>query len=461
MVDEQNFKGGSTPSDSGYSRDSDYFGPFGPPERPGSAGGDTPSRASAPQGFVPPAYPPPTGYAGSPPVWSPPAVAPISSTTATRRRGVRPAALIAGAALTALVVGGAAGFGGAWLAQEAVPQAAPAASATAEPPLPDPTDPAEPTPSAAPTTVAPLPPAPAEVNTVAVAKRALPSTVMIQVGSSTGSGFVLDTNGNIMTNNHVVAGAADEDRKIRVVFAGGKRQTATLVGRSPSYDIAMIKVKASPDLKPMAIGNSDQTEVGQPVVAIGSPLGLPGTVTQGIVSAVNRPLVVGQSNDADNPTAYINGIQTDAPINPGNSGGPMVDAAARVIGVNSAILTMGSGQGPTGNIGLGFAIPINQARVIGDQLIAKGKATYPVIGATVETTDDGVEVTTVDPSGPAAKAGLREGDRITEIDGRAVNAKEELIVAIRTRRPGQVVVLDYTRDSASDQIKVTLGSRVG
>jgi putative serine protease PepD len=441
MVDEQHPGDGSAPSPySGYSRDSDYFGPHS---------------------FAPPTYPPPTGYAGATPVWSAPATVPVrtASPAATRRRGVRPAALIAASAVTALVVGGAAGFGGARLAQETAPQVAPAASTTADPPLPDPTDPPGPSPSTAPTKVAPLPPAPAEVNTVAVAKRTLPSTVMIQVGGSTGSGFVLDVEGNIMTNNHVVAGAGD--RKIRVVFAGGKRQTATLVGRSPSYDLAVIKVKASSDLKPMAIGNSDQTEVGQPVVAIGSPLGLPGTVTQGIVSAVNRPLVVGQSNDADNPTAYINGIQTDAPINPGNSGGPMVDAAARVIGVNSAILTMGASEGQTGNIGLGFAIPINQARVIGDQLISKGKATYPVIGATVETTDAGVEVTTIDSSGPAAKAGLREGDRITEIDGQVVNAKEELIVAIRTRRPGQVVVLDYTRGSASDQVKVTLGSRVG
>ncbi len=197
------------------------------------------------------------------------------------------------------------------------------------------------------------------------------------------------------------------------------------------------------------------------MVAIGSPLGLPGTVTQGIVSARNRPVVVSGKEDADSPTAYINAIQTDAPINPGNSGGPMVDAEARVIGVNSAILTMGSSSGQTGNIGLGFAIPINQARTVSDQLIKRGKATYPVLGAKVKTSSDGVEVTSVDDGGPARKAGLRSGDVITQIDGTPVAAMDELIVTIRTRRPGQVVALDYTRDSKKDQAKVTLGSRVG
>ena len=292
-----------------------------------------------------------------------------------------------------------------------------------------------------------------------VAKRALPGTVMIQVGSSTGSGFVLDTEGRIMTNNHVVAGVADGG-KIRVVFANGQRRTAALLGRSPSYDIAVIKVKESGALKPLAVGNSDQTEVGQPVIAIGSPLGLPGTVTQGIVSARNRPVAVNSDSAADAPTAYINAIQTDAPINPGNSGGPLVDAEARVIGVNSAILTMGTSRG-SGNIGLGFAIPINQARVVGDQLTKKGKATYPVLGANVRTTGAGVEVTSVESSGPARKAGLQQGDVITRIDGKSVREMEELIVSIRTRRPGEVIALDYTRDSSDDQVKVTLGSRVG
>ena len=296
---------------------------------------------------------------------------------------------------------------------------------------------------------------------MAVAKKVLPSTVMIKVGRGTGSGFVLDAKGRIVTNNHVVAGAADGS-SIRVVFADGRRQKAKLIGRSPSYDIAVIKVKPTRSLHPVEVGNSARTQVGEPVIAIGSPLGLPGTVTQGIVSARHRPVVVNASNDADSPTAYIDAIQTDAPINPGNSGGPLVDGRARIIGVNSAILTMGSAQGgQTGNIGLGFAIPINQATAIGTLLIKKGRATYPVIGANVEDGSGGVELTSVEGRGPAARAGLRRGDLITRIDGTKITAMEELIVSIRTRRPGQKVVLDYERGSRRKQARVTLGSKVG
>ena len=183
---------------------------------------------------------------------------------------------------------------------------------------------------------------------------------------------MLDAKGRIITNNHVVAGAAD-GTSIRVVFADGRRQTAKLLGRSPSYDIAVIKVKPSGSLHPVDVGDSARTQVGEPVIAVGSPLGLPGTVTQGIVSARHRPVVVNAGYDADSPTAYIDAIQTDAPINPGNSGGPLVDGRARIIGVNSAILTMGSAQGgQTGNIGLGFAIPINQATTIGSVVDQEG-----------------------------------------------------------------------------------------
>jgi putative serine protease PepD len=196
------------------------------------------------------------------------------------------------------------------------------------------------------------------------------------------------------------------------------------------------------------------------VIAVGSPLGLPGTVTQGIVSADNRPVVVNEDN-ADSPTAYIDAIQTDAPINPGNSGGPLVDAAARVIGVNSAILTLGSSSAQSGSIGLGFAIPINQAKTIADLLIEKGTATYPVLGAKVQNGSGGVQLTSVDAGGPARKAGLRVGDVVTKIDGRRVTAMEELIVSIRTRRPGQVVVLDYTRGSTRATARVTLGGKEG
>ena len=436
---EENGSGAEQSGEDGYGPR--YFVPFGEPP----AAQSWSAVESRPSLDPHQSWAPPTTSAALPPFGAPP--------SPPRRRSTRPVAVVAIAAATALLVGGGAGFGGARLArQEATTGAAPASGSATT------TAPREPSESATP--VAPLPPAPDRANTVEIAKRALPGTVMIQVGDSTGSGFVIDTQGRIMTNNHVVAAAAD-GAKIRVVFADGARQPATLLGRSPSYDLAVIKVQASGSLDPIAIGNSDQAQVGQPVVAVGSPLGLPGTVTQGIVSARDRPVVVNGGAAADAPSAYINAIQTDASINPGNSGGPLVDAEARVIGVNSAILTMGSSRGQTGNIGLGFAIPINQARVVGDQLIKRGMATYPVLGANVRSTSGGVEVTSTEASGPAAKAGLRQGDLITEIDGQAVEEMEELIVTIRTRRPGQSVDLAYTRGSSDDRVRVTLGSKVG
>ncbi len=407
-----------------------------------------------PPAFPPPAYPPP-GYPPQglrPPSFGPQGYGPPAGATSfrgsSRRRRLSP--VVALAAATALLVGGAAGYGGSVLAGRTV--ADPSVSSSAPP---SPVDPG------ASGSASPLPAPPPQVDTVEVAKRVLPGTVMIQTGSSTGSGFVLDTAGRIMTNNHVVAAAAADGERIRVVFSDGRRQSATLVGRSPSYDLAVIKVRGSSDLRPLPFGDSEALEVGQPVIAVGAPLGLPGTVTQGIVSAQDRPVVVGGGADADAPTAYINAIQTDAPINPGNSGGPLIDAAGRVIGVNSAILTLGSGQGQTGNIGLGFAIPVVQARQIGQELVERGKATYPVIGATVEDVGGGVRLRTVEDGGPADDAGLRAGDVVTRIDDQPVRTSEELIVTIRTRRPGQSVVLDYTRGSADRSARVTLGSKEG
>ena len=349
------------------------------------------------------------------------------------------ASVIVVAALTALVIGGAAGYGGATLAR----RASPAATSASPPPEPG-------------VTLTPVAPPPPSANTVDVAKRVLPATVMIQVGRATGSGFLIDREGRIVTNNHVVAGAADGS-KIRIVYSDGRRGNAMLVGRSPSYDIAVIKASGAGSLQPIELGDSEHVQVGEPVIALGSPLGLSGTVTEGIVSARNRPVIVNETSDADAPSAYINAIQTDAQINPGSSGGPLVDAGGRVIGVNSAILTFGQSR----NIGLGFAIPINQAATIADQLIKKGKATYPVIGANVADASSGVELTAVDPKGPAATAGLRAKDLITKVDDQNVNTMEELIVTIRTRRPGDVVVLDYARGTSRAQARVTLGGKEG
>jgi putative serine protease PepD len=428
----------------GEPSDSRYFGPFGePPPTPQDA-----------QGFPP--QPGPT-FAQYDATWSPPLGQPAlvegppgrdtaSATTAivpagqTGRRRPRSASLIAVAALTALVIGGAAGYGGATVARRTEATSATTANPSAPPGV----------------TRTPVPPAPPSANIVEVAKRVLPATVTIQAGQGTGSGFLIDRDGRIVTNNHVVAEAADGSR-IRVVFSDGHRQNAVLIGRSPSYDIAVIRVSGVASLQPIELGDSDQIQVGEPVIAVGSPLGLPGTVTEGIISARNRPVMVAENAAADSPTAYINAIQTDASINPGNSGGPLVDAGGRVIGVNSAILTFAASR----NIGLGFAIPINQAATIADLLIKNGKATYPIIGANVQDGPSGVELTEVDAQGPAGKAGLRKGDLITKIDSQPVDTMEELIVSIRTRRPGEVVVLDYTRGSTPGQVRVTLGSKEG
>jgi len=356
------------------------------------------------------------------------------------------------AVILAALIGGLAGYGGGMLAPRAAA------------PQPTPTAPAPPS-----TTRSPLPPAPAEANTVEIAKRVLPSTVMIRSGSeggrgsAGGSGFILDGDGRIMTNNHVVENAADGG-KITVIYDDGSRATAKILGRSPTYDLAVIQVPATEKLVPMEIGDSDATQVGETVVAIGSPLGLANSVTQGIISAKNRPVVVGgDDSDPGASSSYLNALQTDAPINPGNSGGPLVDAAGRVIGVNSAILSIGSERGQSGNIGLGFAIPINQAMDIGKMLIKDGKATYPVIGANVSDAPDGngVELSGVESGGPADKAGLKDGDVVISIDGKPVRQLEELVVAIRVHRPGDQIVLGYERNGQKSEARVTLGEREG
>jgi putative serine protease PepD len=380
-----------------------------------------------------------------------------TGTSETPARKPRSAALlIIAAAATALLVGGGAGYGGALLAGRGTDrdQAAPAASAQSSAPVP--------TTSTGSSTPGPSVPPAAKPGqgTVEVANAVLSSTVMIEAGDGTGSGFVFDGSGRIMTNNHVVAAA--EGGRLRVVLANGRRVNATIVGRSPSYDLAVIQVKTS-GLKPLVVGDSRASRVGEPVIAVGSPFGLAGTVTSGIVSARDRPVVVQETENADAPVAYINAIQTDAPINPGNSGGPLVDSSARVIGVNSAILTLGTSREESGSIGLGFAIPINQAAEIGQLLIKNGKATYPILGANVEQAggDDGVILTTVDRGGPAADAGLRKDDVITRIDGKRVSTVEELIVTIRTHRPRDAVVLDYARGEVRGQARVVLGSKEG
>ncbi|MEV0789144.1 trypsin-like peptidase domain-containing protein [Kribbella sp. NPDC050459] len=298
----------------------------------------------------------------------------------------------------------------------------------------------------------------------AVASTLLPSVVQLKVQGSdnsdaTGSGFVIDNVGHILTNNHVVAAAATGG-SIQVVTNDNKTATARLVGRSPAYDLAVVQVAGltAPSVK---FGRSDQAVVGQDVVAIGSPLGLAGTVTSGIISAKNRPVTTG--DDTGQASSYISALQTDAAINPGNSGGPLVDMNARVIGVNSAIATVrGSEEGQSGSIGLGFAIPIDQARRTAQQLIATGKASYPVIGASVDMTfEGGGRVSAVSPSSPAARAGLRVGDVITAVNNDPVDSAEVLIVAIRTHQPGEAVRLAYERGGRSRTVTLTLAQQIG
>jgi putative serine protease PepD len=313
-------------------------------------------------------------------------------------------------------------------------------------------------------------PLPVQNGSVAeVARSVLPSTLQIlaqyqgTVDGATGSGFVLDSSGHFVTNNHVVADAAENDGPIEVVDQDGNRYDATVVGRSPTYDLAVLFVEKGPDLPPAALGASESMHVGDPVVAFGSPLGLSSTVTAGIISALNRPVTTG---DSTNESSYINAVQTDAAINPGNSGGPLVNLQGQVVGVNSAIATTGgAAQGEAGNIGVGFAIPIEQVRVTADQILRTGEARYPVIGAKVVTggTDNGkgAQISDVLFGTPADEAGLEKGDVVTEIDGVRVTDGVSLIVAIRSHRPGEEVELRLTRGADEMTVSVTLGAEVG
>jgi putative serine protease PepD len=292
-----------------------------------------------------------------------------------------------------------------------------------------------------------------------IAARVLPSVVSIETmskdGGGSGSGFVIDPNGYLLTNNHVVADALT----IKVILNDGREFAAKILGRDESYDLAVLKIKVT-GLKALQFGDSDKVQVGDSVIAFGSPLGLSGTVTQGIISAKDRPVTAGDENSS---TSFISALQTDAAINPGNSGGPLVDATGAVIGVNSAIASLGSSLGSqTGSIGLGFAIPINQARKTADQLIRDGKATYPVIGVLVDmnSTSGGAlisdKASAILAGGPAAKAGLKPGDLITAIDGIKINTPEELIIQIRTHNVGDEVTITYLRGKTIGTAKLIL-----
>ena len=287
-------------------------------------------------------------------------------------------------------------------------------------------------------------------------------------GAGTGSGFVLDRDGHIITNNHVVAGAADNGT-IKVELSNGTEIDARIKGRDVSYDLAVLSTTRT-DLEPLVMGSSKDVVVGDQVIAVGAPLGLESTVTSGIVSALNRPVSPGGDGDQQ---SYINAIQTDAAINPGNSGGPLLNMRGEVIGVNSAIARIpGASDSQSGNIGVGFSIPSDQVVRTAEQLIKTGSAQHPVIGVILDRQfeGDGVRILQertansgdpVDPGGPADKAGVKAGDVIVEFDGRKVTDPDDLVVAIRAKSVGDKVSLKVRRGNETISLTLTLAGKSG
>ena len=305
-----------------------------------------------------------------------------------------------------------------------------------------------------------------------VVDKVLPSVVTISAtgasGGGTGSGEVIKSDGYILTNNHVIAGAANGG-SVEVLFSDGTTAPATIVGRDVLTDLAVLKVQVSRDLKAIALGSSDSVTVGEPVVAIGAPLGLSGTVTSGIVSALDRTVEVPAENDKT--ALLVSAVQTDAAINPGNSGGALVNCDGQLIGVPSAGATVptSSGESSGGSIGLGFAIPVDIANTVANELIATGRATHAFFG--VETVpipeaaaaqggvSPGLFVATVVPGGPAGKAGLRAGDVITKINGAPATSNVQLQELTITKKPGDRVMLDYDRNGKPGSATVTLAAQ--
>ncbi|MQS13307.1 PDZ domain-containing protein [Streptomyces kaniharaensis] len=317
---------------------------------------------------------------------------------------------------------------------------------------------------------------PAPGSIASIAQKALPSVVTIKAQgngeSGTGTGFVFDTEGHILTNNHVVAPAVTgSGGKLTVKFADGTSYTASVLGRAEGYDVAVVKLDNPPKgkLAPLPLADSDKVNVGDATIAIGAPYGLESTVTSGIISAKDRPVASGDETGAQ--ASYMNALQTDASINPGNSGGPLLDSSGAVVGINSAIQSNASANGRAGSIGLGFAIPINQAKWVADTLIKTGKPVYAKLdvlrnddykgdGAQIQTRDvQGQPAVT--PGGAADKAGLKPGDVITKLGGAPIENGPALVSRIWTHKPGETVDVEYLRNGQTMTTKVTLGQREG
>jgi putative serine protease PepD len=301
-------------------------------------------------------------------------------------------------------------------------------------------------------------------------------SVKVQAGQSSGegSGVILDTSGRILTNNHVVSEAANGGT-IQVVLSDGRTFEASIVGRDPATDLAVIKLDAAPSgLKAATLGDSSAVRVGDAVMALGNPLGLSDTVTTGIVSAVDRPVTTSAAESqtplgSSGEAVVTNAIQTDAAVNPGNSGGALVDSRGRVIGITSSIASLGAvaGSSQSGSIGLGFAIPINAAKDVADQLVKGGTAQHAWMGVSLSegtAAADGAQrqaaiLQSVAADGPSAKAGLKTGDAVIAIDGEAVSGADSLVAQIRERKPGATVALTVVRDGSTQKVDVTLGTR--
>jgi putative serine protease PepD len=310
-------------------------------------------------------------------------------------------------------------------------------------------------------------------DVTSVADHVLPSVVTIAAsspaGSGTGSGEVIKSDGYILTNNHVISVAAVNGGSVEVTFADGTSVPAAIVGRDVLTDLAVLKVAQSDNLKPIALGSSDSVQVGQPVIALGAPLGLSGTVTSGIVSAMDRTVEV--PGDADKSALLVSALQTDAAINPGNSGGALVNCDGDLVGVPTAGASVPnpSGGSSSGSVGLGFAIPVNIAKTISDEIISTGRVSHSYFGVqTLPIPPDaaaqaglkgGLYVGGVVAGGPAATAGLAKGDVITKIDGEVATTNVQLQELTLTMSPGDKVTMDYLRGGASHSATVTLASQ--
>ncbi len=436
------------PGPAGAPLPSPFWGP--PPTAPTApVPGLSGPGGAVPMGRTTPAMPtgqPPAGmlpaaHTGGMPTGQPPAGPVPPRRTGRFRMGV--AGLVAGA-----LIGGGAGAGVATLLDEdpvAGPAGATAQSVVIENPQ-------------------------TATTASAAAAKAAPSvvTVYVQAGSSagSGSGVVLTPDGYVLTNDHVVSIDGGGDGAVQVRTADGTLYDAEVVGTDPSSDLAVLRLDGAEGLTPAEFADSDEVQVGDVAVAIGAPLGLSNTVTDGIISATDRAVATGSTQD---DTTVIDALQTDAAINPGNSGGALVDGAGRVIGINTAIATVASGSpgssSQSGNIGVGFAIPSNTASRIAQEIIENGSATRAFLGVSARTATDGdnaeigtgAEIVTVEAGSAADEAGLREGDVITAVGDRPVTTSTELTAAVRSAAPGDAVELTVRRGGGTDTVRVTLG----